>query len=92
MPVHGRELAPESELELVALASQPASEESGKAAGVEFASGLVVEPAAEPELVESAERALPPMPTDSATSQSFSPPWYTGSRSCTSVATAFVEP
>ena len=78
--------------------SRLASEESGKVAEVEIASGPVVEPVVEPAAGpvgpgESAEHASPPTPTDSATSRS-SLPYCTGSqpRSCTSAATASAEP
>jgi len=76
--------------------SQPAYEGSGWAVGVDFASGLAVEPVAEPVAEpavepESAEHASQPTPMDSATSRS-SLPYYTGSHSCTSAVTAFVEP
>jgi len=72
--------------------SQPASEESEKAAEIVLVSELVA-PAAEP--VDSAGRvvpdALPPTTTDSAQSSS---PCYTGSqpRSCTSAVTGSVGP
>ena len=74
--------------------SQPASEESGKAAEIVLVSELVA-PAAEP--VDSVGRVAPdaslPTTTDSATSQSSSP-CYTGSRprSCTSAVTGSVGP
>ena len=56
MPERGRELAPESELELAVVVpvSRPASEESEQTVEIEFASGPAVEPAAELEPVEPA--------------------------------------
>ena len=70
--------------------SWPASEESGKPVEVELVSGPVVEPVVG--LAESfAKRASPLAPSDSATLRSSSP-YYTGSHSCTSAATAFAGP
>lgn len=98
---HGPGLEPGPELgpgPVVVPVFQPASGVSENVAGVETVTGSVVEPAAEPgpaglDEPDESERASPPRPSDSVTSQSSSP--YMGSqpRSYTSVvATAFVEP